>query len=247
MSLTIAGFSSMTRSNRRTSCQTNMTQIYVAFRQYASDEGGGFPLYNANGPITTNRGIGLWALYTFPDDNDRDVPAPHDPVTVGGRLEEKPKDRYVRSYKVLHCPADIDNQELLDAGNPRRYNLSYLSYQGVDNRETPDDTADDVQTYDPVRTIDQGNTTARPESAEYIAWKRQLLHYTPPAGNPTLVRRQPTDNTIITWCRWHRPGGRKYDNVLFYDGTVQLLPVQQEDANGQSITQLWQRVQKRPE
>ena len=102
-SITLGGFREMGQGNKRVSCQTNLTQIYQASRLYAADEGGKFPYYSysaINNCTSTPRGTGLWMLYTFPASGNYNAVAP---PSAG-----KPVERYLRSAKVLHCPADID-------------------------------------------------------------------------------------------------------------------------------------------
>lgn len=127
---------------------------------------------------------------------------------------------YLRDTDKFHCPADRFNLD--------KESNAYLSYQGLDEV-----TAD--QTYSTFR--DDGT-------------RRQLRYFT---GTTTPIRRI-SDSTIITWCRYHRRlnnDGTTYaqdtnrDNVLFFDGRVQSLPVVQNvidtaDANG--TCQGWQRV-----
>ena len=234
--ITVGGFRSISESNKRTSCQSNLVQIYQACRVYARDEGGAFPYYNpASGGISgpSTGGIGLWALYTYPANGSATDLAP---------VDTKPVGRYVRSPKVFHCPSDDYQRGSIGASSAQLYNANktlinpdYLSYQ-VDDEGTP--------TYSVFRTTDV-STVAKKE-----LWKRQLEHY------DTQPRPRPTpDTTVVAWCRFHRrlssdglstlANGRNFDNVLFYDGTVQLLPWKQDVSDtGGSTNQCttWQRV-----
>jgi prepilin-type N-terminal cleavage/methylation domain-containing protein len=228
-SITVSGFRSLTDGNQRTTCQTNMSQLYASLRLYAADEGGAFPYYNRDQEDDTNnddgRGIGLWALYTFPLETDADKLAPVQPAP-----DSKPIERYLRSANVLHCPADFDaeledgttvNRESLflpdpDTPTQRIYNPDYISYHSFDNG-TPDDNGDDVSLYASFR-LDRDDP--KPTSVSGLErWRRQLLHY----DDDTFINRRPTDDTVVTWCPWHR-GVRDFDNVLFYDGSIQILP-----------------------
>ncbi|HEX8234941.1 MAG TPA: type II secretion system protein [Abditibacteriaceae bacterium] len=247
-SITVSGFRSLTDGNRRTTCQTNMSQLYASLRLYAADEGGGFPYYDGSksgiGPSDGERGIGLWTLYTFPSNADADELAP-----VAPDPGSKPLERYLRSAKVLHCPADLDtgtiNRTSLIIPDPNNstqkiYNRNYLSYHAFDNG-TPSDTSDDDQLYQSSRLVNRTDPN----------WRRQLLHY----DNNVFVNRPPTDDTVVMWCPWHR-GVRDFDNVMFYDGSVQIIPRQQniDDASvctkyGQSTPCTftgWQRVPNAP-
>lgn len=131
----------------------------------------------------------------------------------------RPLGRYLHSSRVLHCPQDTDsaNQTLL---NGAIFNNGYLSYQKVD--------PDGIRQYQSIRT-----TTAGAD------WKRQLIAF----SGTSRVYRAPADDTVVTWCPFHRQavGGRNFDNVLFYDGSVQLIQRQPDDG---SIG--WQRKPKGP-
>lgn len=212
--ITVGGFNEMRAGNKRTSCQANLVQIYQAARLYATDEGGRFPYLQDTCPTGTPDGIGLWALYTFPNSTHTKPAAP----------DTKPIERYVRSAKVLHCPNDIGkdttgypNSNLYSA-DKSEFNLNYLSYQVCDGS---------VPTYTSVRTNDPSNTF----------WQRQLLHFD---STNAFIPRLPADNTVVTWCLHHR-NSRNMDNVLFYDGSVQLMP----KGYGGAV-EPWQRLPKPP-
>jgi prepilin-type N-terminal cleavage/methylation domain-containing protein len=196
--ITVGGFKEMSAGNKRVSCQSNLAQIYQSCRMYASDEGGKFPLFatiSAGAPqpaacpvtSTSNKGSGLWSLYTFPNNS------------FNGPDESRPIERYVRSAKVLHCPDHITHMGLFNSGTSL-YDPEYLSYQSCDGS---------VPTYSSVRTTVTTDAD----------WKKQLMNY----NVTNLVARPPDANTIVTWCVYHR-GSRGMDNVLFYDGSVQLMP-----------------------
>lgn len=213
-SITLGGYKAMTQGNKRVSCQTNLVQIYQAARLYASDEGGKFPSYSnpcTSTPASQDQvGIGLWKLYTFPTKPEADT-------TTGlyGVNNSAPIERYIRSAKVFHCPNHLENRSLMIT-DTSLINQDFLSYQSCDGSEP---------TYSTSRT----NDPTDPD------WKRQLIHFN---GN-TFVPRQPTGDTIVTWCRFHRDQ-RAMDNVLFYDGTVQLIPQNQAGVTG------WKRIPKPP-
>lgn len=203
-------------SNRRMTCQSNLSQLYQACRLYQQDEGG-FPFYNDSALLPgLDQNIGLWALYTFPK-TGTSIPNPAGPVG-----------RYIRSPRMFHCPQDNATGEMSMMLSDTNYNLDYLSYQRSDGG-TP--------SYQSIRTTDAS-------TSNYALWKRQLVTFDGP--NPTTDRifRTPSDDTIVTWCPFHRTavGGRDFDNVLFYDGSVQLLPRQQDDGS-----MGWQRTPKPPQ
>ena len=216
--ITLGGFNEMRSGNKRTSCQTNLVQIYQAARQYAADEGGKFPYYQDACPTGTPSGIGLWSLYTFPNAN----------YTAPAAPGSKPIERYVRSAKVLHCPSDA-GKDTLDYSNMNLYssdksefNLNYLSYQACDGAvptyQTTRDTTPDTPSNDPL-------------------WKRQLIN----RNGTSLVSRPPADDTVVSWCMHHR-NPRNLDNVLFYDGSVQLIA---RDYGG--VDEGWKRLPKPPQ
>lgn len=218
-SITVGGFKEMSAGNKRVSCQSNLAQIYQSCRMYAADEGGKFPFFATVAgttvnqtacPIGMNSGIGLWALYTFPNSG---FSAP-DPT--------RPIERYIRSAKVLHCPSDVDTAHGNLMVSPSVYNLDYLSYQSCD---------DTTPTYASVRTT---------STSDPALWKKQLMHFNTTTNTTSPVPRPPDDKTIVTWCRFHR-GSRNMDNVLFYDGSVQLLPTKSD------VTTNWYRDPKTPQ
>jgi prepilin-type N-terminal cleavage/methylation domain-containing protein len=221
-SLTVGGYREMSDGNKRTSCQTNLTQIYQGLRLYANDEAGLYPPYKVN-PAPPNEGIGLWALYTYPKDGSAGG-------SVMADVGVKPVGRYVRNPKVFHCPADvtpkdstIDHENLYTNTTKNQFNPNYLSYQRAD---------DNIQTYLPWRQTD---STQKTDTATQLSWKRQLALWVPDTNadsdtDPDIVAgAQPSDDTVVTWCVSHRYV-RDYDNVLFLDGSVQIIPSVQDDA-----------------
>lgn len=222
--LVLSGFSNSGANSRRQSCQSNLAQLYQSCRLYQQDEGA-FPFYDPSGysEVPTSVGlqpnIGLWALYAFPLSDDPNTPANETNVNMVDK--NSAPGRYLRSAKVLHCPQDIApaNYNLYNgAGN---YNDGYLSYQQIDNGISPV-----APSYQSIRTTDRADTN----------WRRQLI----PFDGIKPVYRQPADDTIVTWCRFHRPNGRDFDNVLFYDGSVQLLLRERDTKVG------WERTPKDP-
>lgn len=237
--ITVGGFNEMRNGNKRVSCQANLAQIYQSCRMYASDEGGKFPYYAPDcgtaGPVAD--GIGLWSLYTFPNSAFNAPAAP----------DTKPIERYIRSAKVLHCPSDLnpDHTSLLAPGGTA-FNLSYLSYQACDDGVAKKEPG--VLPNSGTATYQSSRTTTTTDATN--PWQRQLLHL----NGATFVSRPPADSTIVTWCPFHR-GQRDMDNVLFYDGSVQLLPRQQANPNDNPLPTIasvptldyWRRKPKAPQ
>ena len=223
--ITLGGYSALRNNHRRTSCQANMAQIYQAIRLYATDYDGNVPYYN---PVTAHQttigegqGLGLWALYTFANNSDSTIPAD---------ASIKPDKRYLSNPKLFHCPADGDNDQLYKPNTAdAEFDVDFISFQ----IEDPDSG---VYTYNPIRTTDVTELGPNGESV----WQRQLLHW----NGAKFISRPPTDDTVVLWCSFHRSGsGSGEDNVLFWDGSVQSIPVVQ-DVAGTSYTD-WQRIPKR--
>ena len=241
--ITLGAFNSLSDTNQRTGCQANMAQVYQGLRQYMADNDGQPPRYDPS-QSAGSRGIGLWALWTFPSDADQDKVAP---------VNTKPNATYLRNVKVLHCPSDSEainaanvlHSDLYANADKTEYNMDYLSYQGQDVLEppayvfpaTPPTFDADKTLYLPIRTT----TSTDPQ------FKRQLIQKTSAVTAP--IPRPPSENTVVTWCQYHRLT-RDYDNVLFFDGSVQLLPRVQDDldasCNPQTTTlEYWKRVPRR--
>lgn len=213
--LTLSGFAQLGSSQRRTTCQTNMTQIYNALRLYQADYAR-FPLFDHTAATPPEQGIGLWGLYTFPDyDNTNRLVGASDAPLAG----------YMKSSNTLHCPADkADGRTSLTDATGQVFNLDFLSYQ-------TEDPSSGQWTYLSTRVTNKANTD----------WKRQLE----PKDGANFVRRPPSDDTIVTWCPWHRSesGGRDSDNVLFYDGSVQLIAREQAESGDATD---WRRTRRPP-
>lgn len=233
--VTFGAFRSISDGNKRTTCQSNLSQIYKSARLYAQDYNGRFPYFNT-GEITSNApsapvgGIGLWSLYTYPKPGaappcstyglDLSLPEASDPSLLAG---------YVRSPKIFHCPADslqrnvasgagctttqIRTTQLILGGSS--LNPAYLSYQ----------VRDDL-------------TIGELPHATYSSFRgsgvKEQLHF---YSTTTFPERPIEQKTVVTYCRFHRSlrsdngntieARRNYDNVLFADGTVQNLPIRQ--------------------
>ena len=266
--ITLGGFRSLSENNQRTGCQANMAQIYLAMRQYATDNDGQAPPYYRDETSNKPLGIGLWALWTFPRDIDpadanpnKSLPAK--PKETDTTKSQKPLAVYLRTAKLLHCPADtesdaedggLSHSELFTDSNNDTYNPKYVSYQNHDYTYTyepanygPNSLNRDGETYLPLRTI--ANTT----TAEQNLFRRQLLQTVPDGPDADTLRdattRPSAENTIVFWCRYHRLS-RPYDNVLFGDGSIQLLPQEQDELDGAcnptgTVLTGWKRVPRR--
>jgi prepilin-type N-terminal cleavage/methylation domain-containing protein len=207
--MTLGGYRSMADGNERVSCQTNLTQIYAAMQLYTKDYDGYYPFYDPSTTLDGTKGLGLWALYGLRSDASSDQIA-----DIGeqfpGSDHDKPIGTYVRNRKLLHCPADADNDYFLAAGSNTQIDMNYLSYQMLDGVDW---------TYQPWR----GVTTDTQWNAN-----RQLLRV---QTSPLRLRHvRPVSDAVITWCSWHR-GNREIDNVLFVSGAVRPVPKVQTNPN----------------
>lgn len=237
LSLTVGTFRSLSDNNQRTGCAANLSQVYQGLRLYMADEGGQAPLFDpskkgaADPSPERERNIGLWNLWTFPE------PGKEYKIAAVGTA---PTARYLRSNHVLHCPSDSEpgaevrkSVDLYTDTNKTAYNPDFLSYQmfatdGIDKVYSSSDKASDIvltdtksQTYLPTRVT----STTDPQ------FKRQLRQPNPKTANPAVdapFKRPALDNTVVTWCRHHRYM-RDADNVLFFDGSVQLIPREQDE------------------
>jgi prepilin-type N-terminal cleavage/methylation domain-containing protein len=256
LSITVGAFKSLSDNNQRTACQANLVQVYQGLRLYMADENGQPPAYDPKA-TAGNRNIGLWNLWTYPDPAGGSYPsinyidkiAPVKTATTAPYTA--PTARYLRSTNVLHCPADTDPSafpslrpnpaDLYLTANKDEYNPDYLSYQMYSTNDpnqpysSQDDPAaagygsDSTQyTYLPVR---MPTLPATPTDADKQNFKRQLTQpITPKPADPQLpyYKRLPQGSTIVTWCRHHRYT-RDFDNVLFFDGSVQLIAREQDN------------------
>jgi prepilin-type N-terminal cleavage/methylation domain-containing protein len=219
LGISLGGYSAMRASNQRTNCAADMAQVYQAIRMYADDYNGRPPYYDPEEHLNAGKGIGLWALYAFPDNDNPDE------VAIDG---SKYQGTYLRNVTMLHCPSDGENSVLKD--NNGVFNIPYVSYQH------PDDLTNGIEyTYNPVRTTNVQDPN----------WSRQLVHFDGSLTNPGFVKRPPTDDTVVLWCKHHRGGlmSGAQDNVLFWDGTIQVTPKTQ-DACGAPPCEGWTRTER---
>ena len=263
-SIVFSAFKSVREGNKKTSCQSNMAQIYQALRLYGQDYNGEFPSYNPVGLVkgtTANprasNGLGLWALYAYPASSELDCDGRTTqlPTTEPANNNAPPLASYVRSPKIFHCPfdqfdhpatpsagcnmdatANLNSEEMTftDKANLVRFNPYYNSYQTADDLGA---TPLDKATYSSFRTAGSS---------------RQLVYYKQQATDSGInSHRRTPDTTILFWCRFHRKLDKtgqtvdplnlsNSDNVLFMDGTVQYLPTQQPI--GTTQCQAWNRI-----
>ena len=252
-SLLLSGFLNISASNKRTSCQVNLQQIYGALKMYAADSDGAYPYYNATNtgtiPLGTDNGgvnglasdthFGLWALYTddrISNTNPLPLDFPSTRVPDATPLDAtdnplRPVGIYLKNSGNLHCPADIQNENLYADDARTLFNPNYLSYQTIDNgAEIYSGSTLRVATYQSQRV----NASADPN------WRRQLMFFN---GVNRIYDQRAASNTVITWCKWHRTGlgGKNSDPILFADGSVKSLSLPETAlGSGQPIPG-WQR------
>jgi prepilin-type N-terminal cleavage/methylation domain-containing protein len=228
-SITFGSFRSITEGNKRTNCQSNLSQIYISCRQYAQDFDGRFPYLNNTGApdqaASKKGGLGLWSLYTFP----KLVTVPNDPNCSSESVDlplvsENPElsrsiNGYVRSVRVFHCPSDNNEKEIQyrdpsDACVAKKVNTGVLTFtEGVNTYTNPSylsyQTQDDVpmvtggpytDTYSSFRGPDIPKTATTPAKPV-----RQLVPYVIDSASVVSVSDRPMrEMTVITWCRFHR-------------------------------------------
>lgn len=214
-SLALGGFSSFQGSQRRSTCQSNMVQIYRACRLYSSDNDF-FPPLNQ-----TNKAGGLALLWGRID-------GPTNAPIVRPPLDSSLS--YLKSSSALHCPADVNytttsspNAIIEDPTLGVIVDPKYLSYQKLD-----EDAAQ--LTYNDVRLkINKGSVV----TSDYSRQLRHLITVPVNPANPTGPTKDVEANipipssTVITWCQFHRGLSAKPDNVLFYDGSVRRMEITQ--------------------
>lgn len=216
--LTFGVISNTVESNKKSSCVSNMIQVYGALRLYAQDYDGLMPYFkpdtsalaNTVKPQSIDNNLsGLWLLV---------------------RYENGTRSGYLRSSAKFQCPAD--RFQVLGAATPPG-SSAYNSYQ----------VQDDIPNVTPKQYT---YATFRKDKD-----KRQLNYFD---GSNVNDSRRVSDTTVITWCRYHRSldsdgktksNTNNRDNVLFYDGRVQPLPLEQPVSNGagaEGSCYGWQRV-----
>jgi len=223
-SLALGGFSSYQGSQRRSTCQSNMVQIYRACRLYSNDNDS-YPLFTrkVNGGTTDVKVGGLAMLWGRYDANGPVVRPP-----IDGSIS------YLKSSTALHCPADVDFQNgasavaIKDDGSGGTIvDPAYLSYQKPDKT----DSSLLTWTYDDVRT----------KLTSDVDFARQLQHRN---TSDIIVNIPIPSNTVVMWCPFHRGLSARPDNVLFYDGSVRRMATTQDAGclPGRPASTWWRRL-----
>ncbi len=263
-----SSFKSINEGNKKTSCQTNLVQVYQALRLYGQDFNGEFPSYNSHTVgATTNSvagspvaGLGLWALYAYPqqvttgNNLDCDGLTTQLPPTEASGNQSAPIASYIKSPRFFHCPYDSFEREVVKTGTEcnaatgTKLKTDVLEYTDASNasRFNPFynsyQTADDQPAAGSVRDLAPYSSFRAPDAS------RQLVYYNVSPDVINTERRTP-DTTVVTWCRFHRKLDREgktvdresnSDNVLFMDGTVRYLPTKQPI--GTAKCEGWKRI-----
>ncbi len=262
--ITLGVVSSLREGSKRGTCQGNLNQIYGAVRLYAQDFDGKFPYLNpTGGPSSTQTpagGIGLWALYAYP-------PASNDPLkdtncnsisddlpsSRNDPLKDSPVAAYLKSPRVFHCPNDNFAHDVSYATGS-----SACATKSLGSTELQFDPGDGISRLNPYylsyQTQDDAPVVATYASFRGADVKRQLRFYSGSGASIATPDRVAPDQTVVTWCRFHRhlnadgttaTGDNSRDNVLFLDGSVQSVNVSQNVTDTASATKTcdgWKRV-----
>jgi len=274
--LIFGAISSIREGNKRGGCQSNLNQIYAAMRLYGQDNDGQLPYLNPSVAIDANKtpsgisgvisysGPGLWALYVYAPRASQD-PLYSLPLSNNDSQQTDPRvagtlASYLKTPRAFHCPSDDFNKSVdyLDATGAKKTQIvpsGEIEFKGdVDGR----------QHLNPYYVSYQGNDDVLGNPAFYSSFrangaKRQLRYFNQDtATTVSLPDRRSPDQTVVTWCRFHRALNadgttrtslsdyyKTNDNVLFLDGSVQSIPMSQSvtTLNGNVVVcQGWHRV-----
>ncbi len=177
-------------------CVSNQKQIGIAFRLYADDYNGSYPVHDgwgaSGGKWWTNAYVGGFAS------------------DYGGNVREtnRPLNRYIGAVELFHCPADSG-----DALNPtprscwEGWGNSYLVEWAGDAFRVKRVTADSMGT--------KGSYEATPMKDSEVSVRPATKIF---EGDwPWHANRQIVDKHSV----WHNFKGQRYENMLFGDGHVE--------------------------
>ncbi len=226
--IVFSAFKSVNEGNKKTSCQTNMVQIYQGLRLYGQDFNGEFPSFNphlpgdataATGGAVDNgqpSGLGLWALYAYPKpaaagtNLDCDGRTTQLPPTEATSNNEAPLASYIKSPRSFHCPYDKFEREVVKTGTDcnaatgTKLQTNVLTYKDSSNVSRFNPFYNSYQTLDGTPTKPTVRDTAPYSSFRNPKSSRQLVYY---ETTPNLVinsQRRTPDTTVVLWCRFHR-------------------------------------------
>lgn len=223
-------FSSVRENARRTTCASNLNQIYVAFETYRLDYGGQAP------PALFG--------YVLGQGNSCAIQAPN--------MDQLPNNEFLRHYlknsAIFQCPNNPTNDRGLlgTAVYPAGHALA-----GQTVREDPFDNSSPVKCFYQANSYDTGRRldTSQLELRYTLFWSNETLngvenqlnggttnyglgYYDPPVGGKPsdtprqLGYRKKEPSAVVTWCTHHRKftnsqvNKGKDDLVLFASGNV---------------------------
>jgi prepilin-type N-terminal cleavage/methylation domain-containing protein len=213
--------SSARKNARRTECISNMSQIFTAVKQFQLDEHR-YPDFIA-GPVQ-------W------DSSGNVIPVEKSGGIVNGRATSLYPE-YIKSISGLKCPLSTLN------GDGRQYTTSdvvddpmfaYLGSVGVTTglRATGPGGGSPFSlyaysSYDWQKPQNTGAANPTGEVHYSTAWSSDL---TDPEVQRQMRWRVPPEDSVVTWCSFHRdvdpdgvPKRGSVDPVLFLDGHVKML------------------------
>lgn len=147
---------------------------------------------------------------------------------------------YVKSPKGFHCPLSATTSTSATITIGGRVFYAYSSYDA----------------YTPKAVV--GNIDGNPEDIRYtVRWADDVNGVSSyDAGSPTadadydfkrqLRFRNPSDDTVVTWCSYHKREGDTKSSVLvlFLDGHADKIPAMNVEGNG-SAGSRWRTEPKR--
>ena len=177
-------------------CMSNQKQIGLAFKMYADDNNGSYPVHDGWG----STGGKYWTnAYTGGN-----------AANYGGRVQEtnRPLNKYTGSIEVFRCPGDKG-----DALNPvpkscwEGWGNSYLVQWSGDSFRVKKVTADSLAS--------RGSPQGTPIKESEIARKpsNKIIQ----GDWPWHANRDIVDNRSV----WHNDKGKRFENMLFGDAHVE--------------------------
>jgi prepilin-type N-terminal cleavage/methylation domain-containing protein/prepilin-type processing-associated H-X9-DG protein len=204
-------FANVRENARRTSCQSNMKQLYLGITQYTNDNNNRLP--GATDAPAGENDLGGWVFYSKYGVGTTD--AEFD-VTRGSIYS------YVKSPEVYICPSDPVGEEI---------GLSY-AMGGCTTIQNRDDSGE--------RTIDGYNRGKKLSAIRNPASLMLLGEESRPTGAEQPTEDRSTDDgyfNVVTlpqdednWQNWFAPRHAEGGNVLFADGHVKYYSIAQANA-----------------
>lgn len=195
------------KSVRKTGCVSNMHQIVAALKMYQNDER-------------------AYPPHLLPYDPAADPN--NDPTKRGMRDAVGPITKYLKETNLLHCPADDRNR------NPAAYSSPLINPFGDQVR----DGNGKIISFYLYNSYDGQVDEVDKVYYQHYALDRPVDTYFPNSGDPNRKRllkyRNPPDDTVVTFCKFHRDlvsVGNGYnvaegsiDIVSFLSGAAKPIP-----------------------